>query len=57
MKFLYNVIFCLFKLNIFLGYAWAVIVLNIDIGATIFLGIVLLYCVERFEDAVIKKIL
>lgn len=57
MKLLYNVIFCLFKLNIFLGYAWLVTVYNIDIGATIFLGVVLLYCVERFEDAVIKKIL
>ena len=55
MKLLYNIVFCLFKINIFLGYTWAVITLKVDIEATIFLGIVILYCLERFEDAVLKK--
>ena len=56
MKLVYKIIFCLLKLNIFLGYAWLVTVYNIDIGATVFLGIILLYCTEKFEDEVYKRI-
>lgn len=56
MKLVYKAIFCLLKLNVFLGYAWLVAIYDIDIGATIFLGIILLYCIEKLEDEIYKRV-
>ena len=56
MKLVYKAIFCLLKLNLFLGYAWLVTMYNIDIGITIFLGVILLYCVEKLEDEIYKRV-